>query len=164
MKNKIVFSLLSFALVFGAIGFIGAQTAHAQVAPSFPVGCTSNLGYSVTNGTPCNGSSFATTSISGCATALGYSVTTGIPCDGNATAISYLAGCTSIYGFSNISGAACDGTTTGLTTVVTTTPTPGLPVTGTGSNALLNIVLLLASATLVVVGSMYVFKKQKATV
>jgi hypothetical protein len=161
MKNKIIFSLLSLALVFGAIGFT-AQTVHAQVAPTFPAGCTSNLGYSVTNGTPCNGTSTATTSINGCTTALGYSTTTAVPCDGNSVAISYLAGCTSIYGDSTISGAACDGTATGTMTVVTTTP--ALPVTGAGSNVFLNAILLLASLAVISVGSVYVFKKQKFTV
>ena len=74
MKNKILFTFLSLAIVFGVASFSGAQTAHAQVAPTFPVGCTSNLGYSVTNGTPCNGTGVATLNIPGCATALGYSV------------------------------------------------------------------------------------------
>jgi len=164
MKNKILFTFLSFALVFGVFGFVGVQSAHAQVAPSFPVGCTSNLGYSVTNGTPCNGTAYATMNISGCTTALGYSVTTGIPCDGNSIAIQYLAGCSSIYGFSNISGAACNGTNL----IQTTNPpvvvvTPGLPVTGAGSNALVNTMLLLSSAIVAIVGSTYLVKKYKTT-
>lgn len=161
MKNKILFTFLSLALVFGVVGFAGAQVAHAQVAPTFPVGCTSNLGYSVTNGYPCNGTSFATMNVSGCTTALGYSVTTGAPCDAASVAIPYLAGCTSIYGFSSISGAACNGTnviqsTTGVTT-------PGLPVTGAGSNALVNTILLLSSALVALVGVSYLVKKSKIT-
>ena len=162
MKNKILFAFLSLALVFGVVGFAGAQIAHAQVVPSFPIGCTSNLGYSVTNGTPCNGTAFATMNIAGCTTALGYSVTTGIPCDGSSVAIQYLAGCSSIYGFSSISGAACNGTSV----VQSTTPpvtTPGLPVTGAGSSALVNMMLLLSSAIVAVVGSVYVAKKNKLT-
>ena len=161
MKNKILFAFLSLALVFGVVGFVGAQTVHAQVAPSFPIGCTSNLGYSVTNGTPCNGTSYATMNISGCTTALGYSITTAVPCDGNSVAIQYLAGCSSIYGFSTISGAACNGTNVVQYTNPVTTPE--LPVTGAGSNALVNTVLLLASALVVVVGSVYLVKKNKLT-
>jgi len=161
MKNKILFTFLSLALVFG-VGFAGAQVANAQVAPSFAMGCTSNLGYSVTNGSPCNGTSNATMNISGCTTALGYSVTTGTPCDGAAIAISYLAGCSSINGFSTISGLSCDGTNSvsGVPVVVA----PGLPVTGAGSDALLNVILLLSSALVVAIGSVYLVRKYKMNV
>jgi hypothetical protein len=163
MKNKILFAFLSLALVFGAVGFTGTQIVHAQVAPSFPVGCTSNLGYSVTNGSPCNGTSIATQSIAGCTTALGYSVTTAVPCDGSSVAIQYLAGCSSIYGFSTISGNACNGTSTPTlqATTTTTTTTPGLPVTGAGSNVFVNIVLLLSSAIVAIVGSTYLIRRHK---
>jgi hypothetical protein len=139
MKNKIVFTFLSLALVFGVASFAGTQVANAQAVPSFSMGCTSNLGYSVTNGTPCNGTAYATMNISGCTTALGYSVTTGTPCDGSSIAISYLAGCSSVNGLSTISGALCDGTSSPAVTVVTT---PGLPVTGAGTNALVDLLLL----------------------
>jgi len=162
MKNKILFTFLSLALVFGVVGFAGAQNVHAQTVPTFPVGCTSNLGYSVTNGFPCNGTSYATMNIAGCTTALGYSLTTGAPCDAAAVAIPYLAGCTSIYGFSSISGAACNGTNVIQTTVGVVT-TPGLPVTGAGSNAFANMVLLLSSAIVAVVGGVYLVKKSKIT-
>ena len=162
MKNKILFAFLSLALVFGVVGFVGAQVAHAQAVPTFPIGCTSNLGYSVTNGTPCNGTSYATMNISGCSTALGYSITTGTPCDGASIAIPYLAGCTSIYGFSNISGAACNGTNL-VQSPGTVIVTPGLPVTGAGSNALVNTMLLLSSAIVAIVGGVYLVKKSKIT-
>jgi hypothetical protein len=161
MKNKILFTFLSLALVFGVVGFTGTQIVHAQVAPNFPVGCTSNLGYSVTNGSPCNGTSYATMNISGCTTALGYSVTTGTPCDGSSVAIQYLAGCSSINGLSSISGVACDGTSSGVATVVTT---PGLPVTGAGANALVNIALLFALAIVAIGSGAYLAKKIKMTV
>jgi len=157
MKNKILFSFFSLALVFGVAGLSGTQIVHAQVVPSFPVGCTSNLGYSVTNGNPCNGTSYATMNISGCTTALGYSLTTGTPCDGASVAIQYLAGCSSTSGLSTISGANCDGTSSGVVTVVA----PGLPVTGAGSNAPLNAILLLASAIVAIVGCSYLVKKSK---
>ena len=101
--------------------------------------------------------------VSGCTTALGYSVTTGSPCDAAAVAIPYLAGCTSIYGFSNISGAACNGTNVIQTNVGTVVTTPGLPVTGAGGNAFANIMLLLSSAIVAVVGGVYLVKKSKIT-
>ena len=69
MKNKILFSLFSLALVFGVVGFTGTKTVHAQLAASFPVGCTSNLAYSVANGRPCNGTGVATMNVLGCSTA-----------------------------------------------------------------------------------------------
>jgi hypothetical protein len=154
MKNKILLSIFSLALVFGVVGFT-ANTVHAQVAPNFPVGCTSNLGYSVTNGSPCNGTSYATMNISGCTTALGYSVTTGIPCDGSSVAIQYLAGCSSINGLSTISGAACNGTSSPAVVIVT----PGLPVTGAGTNALVNLTLLFALAIVAIVSGTYLARK-----
>ncbi len=171
MKNKILFVFLSLTLVFGAVGFVGTQTAHAQVAPSFPAGCTSNLGYSTANGMPCNGTGVATMNIAGCTTALGYSIANGIPCDGNAVAIQYLNGCTSLNGFSIISGAACNGTnvvqtqtqTQGTTTTVTTTSTPGLPVTGAGINALISMALLFSLAIVAVGSGLYLARKIKIT-
>lgn len=159
MKNKILFTFLSLALVFGAVSFT-ANTAHAQVAPSFAVGCTSNLGYSVTNGNPCNGTAFATMNISGCTTALGYSVTTGVPCDGSSVAIEFLAGCSSINGNSTISGALCNGESSPAVTVVTT---PGLPVTGAGTNALVNLALLLSLAFVAIASGTYLARKIKIT-
>jgi len=155
MKNKILFTFFSLALVFGAIGFT-TNTAHAQVAPYFPVGCTSNLGYSVSNGNPCNGTAYATMNISGCTTALGYSLTTGTPCDGSSVAIQYLAGCSSTSGLSTISGANCDGTSSVPVTIVTT---PGLPVTGAGTNALVNIMLLFSLGIIAVGGGIYLARK-----
>jgi hypothetical protein len=163
MKNKILFAFLSLVLVFGVAGFAGTQTAHAQTAPSFPVGCTSNLAYSVTNGLPCNGTGVATMNILGCSTALGYSILNGAPCDGSSVAIQYLYGCTSIYGFSVVSGAACNGTAVvQLSSDVITTP--GLPVTGAGTDALLNLTLLLSLAVVAVGSGLYLARKFKTAV
>ncbi len=163
MKNKILLTFLSFALVFGVVGFVGTKTVHAQVAPSFPTGCTSNLGYSVTNGTPCNGTRIATMNILGCSNALGYSVLNGVPCDGSTVAIQYLSGCTSIYGFSLISGAACNGNAIAQLSP-NITITTGLPVTGAGTNALVDFALLCSLAIVAVSSGLYLAKKIKTTV
>jgi len=162
MKNKILFTFLSLALVFGAVGFAGVQTASAQAFPSFSAGCTSNWGYSVINGNPCNGTSSATMSLPGCATPLGYSLTTGAACSGVSVAIPYLAGCTSIYGFSTISGVACNGTNVVQSTTVITTPY--LPTTGAGSDALVNLFLLLSSAVVAIIGGFYLVRRYTKTV
>src|SRR3989338_7099516 len=99
--------LLAFAL---GIAFIGAGSTYAQTA-TFPSGCSSALGYSVTTGLPCNGTATATIGpLPGCTTALGYSVTNGTPCSGIGVALPYLAGCTSIFGFSAITSQPCNGT------------------------------------------------------
>src|SRR3989338_6068660 len=136
MTNKFFSIVLSFAFVLGSFGLF--NVASAQVAtpvpfPTFPAGCSSAIGYSITTGLPCNGTSAATLSISGCATVLGYSVTTGTPCSGISVAIPYLAGCTSIFGYSTITARPCNGTAV-AEGVVTPPPgvivVPGLPTTG----------------------------------
>jgi hypothetical protein len=163
MKNKILFAFLSLALVFGAFGFAGVEVAHAQAVPSFPIGCTSNLAYSVTTGRPCNGTSTATMNVLGCSTALGYSILNGTPCDGSTVAIQYLAGCTDIYDYSVISGAACNGTAVAQMSYNVVT-TPGLPVTGAGMNAIVDLGLLLSLAIAAVASGLYLAKKTKMTV
>jgi hypothetical protein len=160
MKNKILFSLFALALVFGVVGFAG--TIHAQVAPNFLAGCTSDLGYSVTNGSPCNGTAIATLNVPGCTTVLGYSITSGAPCDGASVAIPYLNGCTSVYGYSTLSGAACSGTNL-VQYDPTATTTPGLPVTGAGTNALVDLTLLFSLAVVAVGSGIYLAKKIKIT-
>ena len=82
----------------------------------------------------------------------------GIPCDGASVAIPYLNGCSSTDGYSIVSGAPCNGTT------IATSSSPGLPVTGAGSNALTNLTLLFSLAVLAVVGGVYLAKKTKTTV
>ncbi|HEY4494289.1 MAG TPA: LPXTG cell wall anchor domain-containing protein [Candidatus Paceibacterota bacterium] len=151
-----LFVLFSFAFTAG--------TASAQTA-TFPAGCSSALGYSVTTGLPCNGTSTATIGfIAGCTTALGYSITTGVPCSGGPIAINYLAGCSSIFGYSVITGAPCNGTNVATIDpgTVTPTPTPGLPQTGASDNALVNIALLISSAALAAAGTLYVVRNRRA--
>ncbi len=162
MKNKILSLVFSFVLVFGSAFFSGVQNVSAQFTASFPIGCTSALGYSIANGLPCNGTSVATMNVAGCATALGYSVTNGAPCSGSSVAIAFLAGCSSVYGYSTVGGMPCNGTSVASTVFVPTpsVPTPGLPATG-ASPILLNI-LLSTAGFLAVAGSLYVAKKRKA--
>jgi hypothetical protein len=169
IRKIFTLGLLSF-LALGAFGLVGVGSANAQTA-TFPSGCTSALGYSVTNGLPCNGTSSATASfLPGCSSALGYSITNGVPCSGGSVAIQYLAGCSSIQGYSIISGAACNGTnvayTSGSTTptggIVITIPDPiviGLPVTGAAGDALLNSIVLAVTGMFVVLGGLYVAKR-----
>lgn len=145
-----------FTFAFFGFGMIGAQNAHAQI--TFPSGCSSALGYSVTTSFPCNGTSVATPApMPGCTTALGYSVTTGRPCDGASEAITFLGGCTSILGYSTATGAPCNGTA--VATIGTVVPTPGLPTTGAGGDAARNIVLLLGSGLLSVFGITYIARR-----
>ena len=165
MKNKLFSLVLSFVVIFGVVGFLGADNASAQTA-SFPQGCSSALGYSVTTGNPCNGKSTATMSVAGCATALGYSTVNGAACSGGDVAISYLAGCSSIYGYSVITGMPCNGTAVAYfqgsgtyippaSNVGGNVYTPGFPATGLGDNALNNILLLAASGLLASLGIVY---------
>jgi len=128
-----------------AFSFIGFNSVHAQTA-TFPDGCASALGYSVTDGEPCNGESTATIGpLPGCTTALGYSTTTGVPCSGGSVALVWLAGCASLFGYSTISGQPCNGTSVAI--FPTTPPTvPGFPTTGAGGDAARNILLMLAGS------------------
>lgn len=139
-----------FLLVVG-LGFMGAGVASAQTA-TFPAGCTSALGYSITTGLACNGTATATIGpLPGCSTALGFSITTGAPCSGGPIAISFLAGCTSVFGYSTISGAPCNGTT--VVSLPTGTPLPPvLPTTGAGGGALKNVILLMTSGMIAALG------------
>lgn len=166
MKTKIFSLVLSFAVMFGVMGILGVGVASAQTA-SFPSGCSSALGYSITTGDPCNGTNTATISVPGCYTALGYSTINGAACSGGDVAISYLAGCSSIYGYSVITGMPCNGTNIasipgGGGAVVTpggnvsgTVTTPGFPTTGLGGNAMNNIILLAASGLVASLGIVF---------
>ena len=165
MKTKIFSLVLSFVVLFGVIGFAGAERANAQTA-SFPAGCSSALGYSVTTGNPCNGRSTATMSVPGCTTALGYSTVNGAACSGGDVAISYLAGCSSIYGYSIITGMPCNGTSVAYVVgggvgipgnVGGSTGTPGFPTTGFGDN-MTNIVLLAVSGLIASLGIVYLVR------
>lgn len=158
MNKKILFLTLFSFLAFTLVGFAGLSKAQAQTA-SFPAGCSSALGYSVTTSMPCNGTSVATAMfMPGCNSALGYSTTNGAPCSGGSVAISWLAGCTSTFGYSNISGLPCNGTFVASTNTTMPTNTPGLPRTGEGGNLATNLILLLSSGLLASLGFVYVLK------
>ncbi|MES2315535.1 MAG: hypothetical protein V4486_02240 [Patescibacteria group bacterium] len=161
MTKKLAFSVL--IVMFIVVG-VTTGVAQAQTA-SFPSGCASGLGYSATTGNPCNGTNTATNRyMPGCSSsALGYSATTGEPCSGGSVAIQWLAGCTSTVGFSSIDGSPCNGTAR-VTPVVLGTSNPGLPTTGAGGNASMNIILLLASAGVAAFGAIYLSRGSKASV
>jgi hypothetical protein len=143
MKTKTFYLFLSLAIIIAGVGFVGISKANAQVA-SFPSGCASGLGYSVTTGNACNGNSSGYVGfLPGCSSALGYSTVNGVPCSGGSVAlVSYLAGCSSVYGYSTINGWACNGTRFGPAGGGTVS-SPGFPVTDFGGNTLLNTLLLL---------------------
>ncbi len=146
MANKFFSLVLLLAVVFG-VGFLGAPNADAQVA-TFPSGCSSALGYSITTGLPCSGTGTVIVGpLPGCTTALGFSITTGVPCSGGPVAISFLAGCSSVFGYSTITGAPCNGTAVATIDPNTVPPVviPGLPTTGAGGDAVAKVIFLLAS-------------------
>ena len=162
--TKKIFTLFAFAmLMVGFIGIGGIEKAYAADS-DFPEGCSSALGYSITTGLPCNGTNSATVGfLPGCSTALGYSTVDGRACSGSSVALQYLAGCTSMAGYSTRTGAACNGTA--VATIVPGTPiptTPGLPLTGAGGNALLNLFTLIVSGVLVTSGLAYLAYRPKA--
>lgn len=96
----------------GVLGAMSRASAVAQinagvtnpVGGTFPAGCSSNSGFSVTTGLSC-ASSFP----AGCTSSSGFSVTTGQPCAG--TPNNLPAGCSSTAGFSSTTGASCSGGT-----------------------------------------------------
>lgn len=153
MKTKIllIISLFALVLVFGS-----SNTAEAQ-SVSFPDGCASALGYSISTGRPCSGGRTVINGpMNGCATALGYSVTTGMPCSGGDEALSYLAGCSSVYGYSTITGQPCNGTQVAYRSG---SAIPGLPRTGYAGDIVLNALLLSISGLIAVLGISYLYKK-----
>ena len=70
----------------GVLGPMSRAAAVAQIGGtpssggSYPAGCSSSSGYSVTTGMPCSGGS---SSVPGCTSTSGYSPTTGEKCDGS---------------------------------------------------------------------------------
>jgi hypothetical protein len=138
MKSK----LFSFALVFSLVtGFAGMAVQSAS-ADTYPAGCSSTIGTSVTTGAPCNGTTTATQLRAGCTSPIGYSTTTNLPCSGTGSAMQYLGGCSSIYGYSLSTGAPCNGTTVatmasgnptftaGCSSTIGTSITTGIPCNG----------------------------------
>ena len=157
MKTKIISMVLFFAVAL-IFGFANMETANAQ-SVTYPEGCASALGYSVTTGHTCNGeSSPINKPMPGCTTALGYSVTTSEPCSGSSVALNYLAGCSSLYGYSTRSGQPCNGTSVAV-------PIPGtfpnLPRTGTSGNALVSVLVLVASGLIASFGGVYLARQAK---
>ena len=103
-----------------ADGLFGAKSkfkANATIGTTFPVGCTSAVGFSSTTGLSC---SVVTTLPAGCTSAVGFSTTTGLSCAAVVTALP--AGCTSTVGYSPTTGASCS---TGVTTGTTLANIPG---------------------------------------
>src|SRR3989344_1950027 len=101
-----------------ADGIVGPLTRAAIVASgsisgSFPAGCQSASGYSVTTGVPCNSLVANVFAPAGCTSASGYSPVTGGAC--YAVSSTLPAGCASTVGYSPTTGAKCDGGTTPTT-------------------------------------------------
>lgn len=156
--------LLVLALVLLGSAGVGADSAGAQSA-TFPAGCGSGLGYSVSTGNPCNGTNTATIGfLPGCTSALGYSTTNGVPCSGGSVAIQWLSGCSSSLGYSVANGMPCNGTATASLVMSPAyyPPAPGFPITGLGGNALANILFLGSSALVAALGLIYMSRKQNA--
>lgn len=158
-----------FVLVLIAIFVMGlfSINASAQTA-DFPAGCSSGWGYSVTTGDPCSGEENVINSLPGCSTPLGYSTSNGEPCSGGDVALLFLRGCSSIYGFSTISGRPCNGTNVasiqggGIYVPPAYNPgAPGLPTTGASGNAPMNILFMIISLTIAVLGSTYLVTKER---
>lgn len=150
--TKNIFSFL--LLIMLVVGFASFNKASAE---TYPEGCSSAIGYSITTGQTCNGENQAINGfLPGCTTALGYSTVNGAPCSGGGDALQFLAGCTSILGYSTQTGAPCNGT---LVAAIGTggTPTPGLPLTGP-SDVITNIATLIGAALFTIFGFRYLMK------
>jgi hypothetical protein len=155
--KKIISFLFVFAFILTTSSII---TSEAQAAVIFPNGCSSAIGYSITNGTACNGTANATLAIQGCVSPIGYSITTGTPCSGTTEAISFLGGCSSTYGYSTITSAPCNGTNV-ATTIYNNQTAPGLPTTGTSGPSLGTILLLLSLGLITIGGIAYTTRRSK---
>lgn len=151
MTNKIFTLVFVFALMLGGV-FATSQVASAQTA-TFPAGCSSALGFSVTTSLPCNGTSTATMGfLPGCTTALGFSTVNGAPCSGGIYAINFLAGCSTIYGYSVITGSACNGTFVATMAPGPVVIVPGLPTTGGSASATSSMLMFLVSGGIAAFG------------
>ncbi|QQR76798.1 peptidoglycan-binding protein [Candidatus Nomurabacteria bacterium] len=73
----------------GVVGPMTAASINGMATGSYPAGCTSNTGYSVTTGASC---AAATTLPAGCTSTVGFSPTTGVSCAGTTTPTGPLAG------------------------------------------------------------------------
>jgi hypothetical protein len=163
--TKKIFSL-TLGLFLVAASFVAVQKASAD---TYPAGCSSILGSSVTTGTACNGTTTPTPIIAGCTSAVGYSATTGVACSGTSVALQYLGGCTSIYGYSAATGQPCNGTTVALVDpstigTVTGVTMPGLPTTAGSDNLATNLAILASAGALALVGSIYLSRRSKIAI
>ena len=73
----------------GVVGPMTAASINGMATGSYPAGCTSNTGYSVTTGASC---ASTTTLPAGCTSTVGFSPTTGVSCAGTTTPTGPLAG------------------------------------------------------------------------
>lgn len=73
----------------GVVGPMTAASINGMATGSYPAGCTSNTGYSVTTGMSC---ATTTTLPAGCTSTVGFSPTTGASCAGGTTPTGPLAG------------------------------------------------------------------------
>ncbi len=157
--NKKIFLFLLFALISGGLMDVNKVSA---AEPTFPSGCSSALGFSITTGSSCNGTTSATIGfLPGCVTAIGYSIITGQACSGGTLPIQYLSGCSSVLGYSTITGAACNGTNFATLSPTEIVINPGLPTTGEGGNAPLNVAISFVSAALAAIGIAYLVRKNR---
>jgi peptidoglycan hydrolase-like protein with peptidoglycan-binding domain len=113
------------------INVVSASTPTAPACTSgfnpntgFICGCTSNSGYSTTNGVACNGTVPST--VVGCSITSGYSSTSGLACDGSGTYNPNFPGCTPVSIFNPLNGEYCPGK------APITTPTPKAPTCTAG--------------------------------
>lgn len=158
----IIKKIVSFAFIFAfVITFSGYITPKVQAAQTFPTGCSSAIGYSITNGNPCNGTSNATERLAGCPSVIGYSTSNGNACSGTSEAILSIEGCNSMFGYSLTNGNPCNGK---LIAEFYYAPiiTPYLPTTGVAPISLTNIAFLSMLGLLAIGGVVYATRKAKS--
>jgi len=157
--KKFVSYLVVFVFVLAVSGFVASKT---EAYVSFPVGCSSAIGNSISSGNPCNGTSVATQSVSGCASPIGTSTTSGANCSGTSVPMQYLGGCSSIYGYSFSTNAPCNGTSVAsVFTYSSDTTSPGLPTTGASALSFGNMLLILSSGLFVLGAIVYTSRRAK---
>lgn len=74
----------------------------------YPIGCTSNSGYSQITSQPCNGGMSVNNQHSGCLAGYTFSVLTGQPCFGSEMVTNLPIGCSTLSGYSYVTGYRCD--------------------------------------------------------
>lgn len=157
MIKKTVSFMFLFMFTIAISGYLAPK---AQALEVFPSGCSSAIGYSVNDGSPCNGTSTATSLIAGCVNPLGYSITNGSACSGTTEVLTFLGGCTSVYSYSTATGAPCNGTQS-ATLYAYPIITPGLPTTGVLGLSLMNSIILGLLGIIAIGGITYASSKTK---